>query len=213
MVLHNSFELISEACDLPNGDALMEEQELSMHSADVTAEPVLEVSRGTACLEPENETMSSIARDHMASLQSVNSQVLFPIKLAVPITSIDENLGPDKRKVQAYGGSNNHTAASLKSVKILSKFWGDMVDDDTATDSTMEPDFDTEKQVAAMKTHIDAKKYLAKQYEMASQIKPSRKTKKQKSPRNQVGTSSAGIRTRSKKGQNSSISPCVGCEN
>jgi len=114
LVLHNSFELINEARDLPNGDALLEEHELSMHSADVliaTAEPVLEVSRGTACLEPENETMSSIARDHMASLQSVNSQVLFPIKLVVPITSID------KSKVQASGGSNNHTAASLKSVK------------------------------------------------------------------------------------------------
>ena len=101
MVLHNSFELINEACDLPDGDAFLEEHELSMHSADVliaTAEPVLEVSRGTAYLEPENETMSSIARDHMASLQSVNSHVLFPIKLAVPITSIDEDLGPDKSK-------------------------------------------------------------------------------------------------------------------
>lgn len=148
----------------------------------------------------------------MASLQSVNSQVLFPIKLAVPITSIDEDLGPDKSKVQSSGGSSNHTAASLKSVKILSKFWGDMVDDDTATDSTMEPDFDTEKQVAAMKTCSDVEKYLAKQYELASQVKPGKKTKKQKSPKNQVGTSSAGIRTRSKKGQNNNISPCVGCE-
>jgi len=67
-----------------------------------------------------------------------------------------------------------------------------MVDDDTATDSTMEPDFDTEKQVAAMKTHSDVEKYLAKQYELASQVKPGRKTKKHKSPKNQVGTSSAG---------------------
>ncbi|AES87806.1 hypothetical protein MTR_4g034850 [Medicago truncatula] len=87
-----------------------------------------------------------------------------------------------------------------------------MVDDDTATDSTMEPDFDTEKQVAAMKTRSDVEKYLAKQYELASQVKPGKKTKKQKSPKNQVGTSSAGIRTRSKKGQNNNISPCVGCE-
>lgn len=107
----------------------------------------------------------------MASLQSVNSRVLFPIKHAVPITSIDEDLGPDKSKVQSSGGSSNHIAASLKSVKILSKFLGDMVDDDTATDSTMEPDFDTEKQVAVMKTRSDVEKYLAKQHELASQVK------------------------------------------
>jgi hypothetical protein len=56
LVLHNSFELNNEACDLPNGDALLEEQELSMHSADGD-------TRGTACLDAENETMPSIARD------------------------------------------------------------------------------------------------------------------------------------------------------
>jgi len=41
------------------------------------------------------------------------------------ITTTDEVLVPAKGKVQVSGGSKNVSAASMKSVQILSKSWGD----------------------------------------------------------------------------------------
>jgi len=154
---------------------------------------------------------SDTAWDPSLTLPHDFVHVLSPIPLAAPITTIDENLGPDKGKVQATGCKQMHSAASLNNFKILSKYWGDMVDEGTDTDSTMEHGTDNDNSLTLnTKDDSDVEKYLAKQYELANQVKPGRKTKKHKSPKNQVSSSS--VRTRSKKGQNNNISPCVGCE-
>ena len=54
------------------------------------------------------------------------------------ITTTDEVLGPDKRKIQIVDGTKQATAASIKSTRILSKFWGDEQD----TDLELETDND-----------------------------------------------------------------------
>ena len=85
------------------------------------------------------------------------------------------------------------------------------MDEGIDTDSTMEHGTDNDNSLTLnTKADSDVEKYLAKQYELASQVKPGRKNKKHKSPKNQVSTSS--VRTRWKKGQNNNISPSVGCE-
>jgi len=63
--------------------------------------------------------------------------ILQPI--ITPITTTDEILGPDKGKVQLFDGTKQATAASIKSTKILSKFWGDEQDtnNETNNDSQM----------------------------------------------------------------------------
>ena len=89
--------------------------------------------------------------------------------------------------------TSNHSAASLKSVKILKKFWGDVEDDDSASD------INTDMEHAA-----DI--YLAKHIDIAFNTKSGRKTKKQKSSMTHNGkgsdgiTSSEHIQTRSKMG-------------
>jgi len=58
-----------------------------------------------------------------------------------PITTIDEILGQDKRKVQITDGPKKKSAACLKDGKVLSKFWGD--EDTDASDSTVDPETDS----------------------------------------------------------------------
>jgi len=59
-----------------------------------------------------------------------------------PITTNDEILGQDKRKVQITDGPKNKSAACFRDGKVLSKFWGDVETD--ASDSTVDPETDTE---------------------------------------------------------------------
>jgi len=113
--------------------------------------------------------------------------------LIVPITSVDEELSLDKRVIGGNScDTSNHSAASLKSVKILKKFWGDVEDDDSASD------INTDMERA---TNI----YLAKHTDIAFNTKSGRKTKKQKSSMTHNGKgfdgikSSEHIQTRSKK--------------
>jgi hypothetical protein len=116
------------------------------------------------------------------------------LSLAVPVTSVDEDLSLGKRVIGGKSGdTSNHSAASLKSVQIMKEFWGDVDDDDSASD------INTDMEHAA-------DRYLAKHTDIASNTKPGRKTKKQKSPKTHIGKSSDGItssehiQTRSKKG-------------
>ncbi|AES62086.1 DUF4283 domain protein [Medicago truncatula] len=128
---------------------------------------------------------------------------LYHFPLVTPITTTDEVLGPDKGKVIITGSSKNFTAASMKSVQILRKFWGDEEDTDPATDSTMDPDTNTEK-LDTCETSI-AGKYLVQHPHNDSFVKPGRKASK-KRVQNHNGkttdgvTSSEHIQTRSKKG-------------
>jgi len=128
---------------------------------------------------------------------------LSPLKIVSPITSYDE-LGPDKSKVDKSKvavkvGSSNLTVASIKRVKILRKFWGDEVEEDFNTDSTMEHGTDTEKHMDSLQRHTNAQNYLDTQTFLASYIKSGRKLKNHKSPKNQAGNISDRITTRSKK--------------
>jgi len=119
--------------------------------------------------------------------------------MATPVTTYEE-LGPDKGKAQVIGDSKNVTAAAKKSVQILSKFWGDLVDSDHTTDGTMDPDTDIEK----MNMHPVALKFLKEQPDALHQPQSSRKSRKSSSSARGKGsdgiTSSEHIQTRSKKG-------------
>jgi len=90
--------------------------------------------------------------------ESHHKVVLSPIKMASPVR-IYEELGPDKGKAHVITSSKNETAAAKKSVQILSKFWGDVVESDHTTDDTMDPDTDSEK----MNMHPVALKFLEAQ--------------------------------------------------
>jgi len=96
----------------------------------------------------------------------------------------------------------------MKSVQILSKFWGDEIDTDPATDSTMEQeqDTDSEKLLSILKFPPDAAKCLDTPLEIGKYTKPGRKSRKHKSPNGSGGiTSSEHIQTPSKKGVIKSI--------
>ena len=73
-----------------------------------------------------------------------------------------------------HNPTTTNTAASLKSVKILSKFWGDVVD--SQTDGTMGPDTDSE-----MNMHPVVLKYLEAQPDANRQPKSYKKSKKNNS--------------------------------
>lgn len=103
---------------------------------------------------------------------------LYHLPLVTPITTTDEVLGPDKGKVIITGSSKNFTAASMKSVQILRKLWGDEEDTDPATDSTMDPDTDTEK-LDTCETSI-AGKYLVQHPQNDNFVKPGRKASKKR---------------------------------
>ena len=108
-----------------------------------------------------------------------------------PITTNDEILGQDKRKLQFTTGPKNSTAACLKDGKMLRKFWGD-----EDTDSTLEPE-DIEV------FPPDADKFLDTPLEIGKLTKPGRKSRKHKSPNGKGSggiTSNEHIQTRSKKG-------------
>jgi hypothetical protein len=134
------------------------------------------------------------------------STAFSPIKMATPITTY-EQLGPDKSKVKLPSSSKNLSAAAIKSVKLLSKYWGDEVNEEPDTDSTMDQDTDTESHRSLFESHSNIDKYLAKNDEPASTIKPGRKSK---STTNLEGTSSVRITTGSDDDKNSkSFTPYV----
>ncbi|RHN78815.1 hypothetical protein MtrunA17_Chr1g0170041 [Medicago truncatula] len=66
---------------------------------------------------------------------------LVSLPVITPITTTDEILGPDKRKVQFTVGPKNMSAACLKDGKALSKFLGVEPDTDiiTTTDAVLVP--------------------------------------------------------------------------
>lgn len=81
--------------------------------------------------------------------------------IITPITTHDEILGQDKKKVFFTVGPKNLSAACLKDGMNLSKFWGD--EDNDATDSTLDPETDSE---AHNNSHSpDASKHLVSPHE------------------------------------------------
>jgi hypothetical protein len=133
-------------------------------------------------------------------VESVSASAEMPVthKLVEPVT-VTEVLGPDKGRIQKANNSKHCSEASKKSVQILSKFWGDVVDSDT-TDGTMDPDTDNEK----MNMHPVALKYLEAQPDANHQPKSTRKSRKTSSSARGKGsdgiTSSDPMQTRLKKG-------------
>jgi len=117
--------------------------------------------------------------------------------IITPITTTDEILGPDKRKVQFTVGPKNTSAACLKNGKALSKFWAD--EDTDATDSTFDPESDSE----GHKINSSAAKEgsLFTPFMSRRQKKSNKKKHANKLNDTMVqSTSSEHIQTRSKKG-------------
>jgi hypothetical protein len=78
-----------------------------------------------------------------------------------PITTTDENLGPNKGKVTQSANVVNNSEACRKSEKTRSKFWTDDLNIDQASDSTLEPDTYTEQQQALLAAHPEVHKFLS----------------------------------------------------
>jgi len=108
-----------------------------------------------------SSVLTGLARDPEVDISSQ--------PILTPITTSDEVLGPDKRLVKVPEDNFRPTAASLKSTKILSKFWGD---EDT------EPETDTDNQPAI---EADASQFLTTHYDTSKKGKRGR-PKKLKSP-------------------------------
>jgi len=90
--------------------------------------------------------------------------------IITPITTYNEVLGPDKRKVQSVNGDMKATVASIKSIKILSKFWGDCQDSDNTADP--ETDIESHQTISA-----DASEYLATPFDNGKKGKRGRPRK------------------------------------
>jgi len=94
LVLHNSFDLLNQDCDLFNVEVILEEHEPSMLSADGNFsiyESSIVVSKGTVCLElgkdPEGR-LSNESRPFASQSCVSNKQVLDPVsrRLSYPNT-------------------------------------------------------------------------------------------------------------------------------
>jgi hypothetical protein len=119
---------------------------------------------------------------------------------ASPVTKYDQ-LGPDKRSIQTSTNSTQHTVAGLESVKLLSRLWGDEVDN--TSDSTSEPVTDSDNFDSAA-LHPVALQYLANNMapDAGHPFISNRKSKKHKSPKNSTKAGSERVVTRSKKTNN-----------
>lgn len=102
----------------------------------------------------------------------------------------------DKRQVQIANVQKNTSEVCKKDGKFMSKFWGE--EDTDATDSTIEPETDTELHQA---TSPSASKYL-----VTDNVKKGTRgrPKKQRSPKDKVGNKSpeqgiASVHTRAQK--------------
>jgi len=139
------------------------------------------------------------------------SCILQPI--ITPITTSDEVLGQDKRKVHFTAGPKNLSAACLKDGKILSKYRGD--EDTHTTDGTLEPDtdheahksncksslehdIDTASTLANLKETRSADQYLLQHSHEDGFIKPGRKGWR-KAAKTLDGNNSVRVSTRHKK--------------
>lgn len=156
-------------------------------------------------LNSSKDTANGVARDPIFH----DNLTLQPI--ISPITTNDEILGQDKRKIHFTAGPKNLSAACLKDGKILSKYWGD--EDTDATEGTLEPDTDHEahksNSQSSLEHDIDTAGTLANLKETADQyllqhshedgfIKPGRKGWK-KAAKTLDGNSSVRVSTRHKK--------------
>jgi len=87
-------------------------------------------------LHPSAATVSAIfVGDPNLSKQAASSKIAtYDDTIITPITTYDENLGPDKGRISQPANSKNTSEACKKREKLLSKFWVDGLDSDHAFD-------------------------------------------------------------------------------
>jgi hypothetical protein len=156
--------------------------------------PIIQFGSSTILSPVKNSTpITSLVIDLNANEDQVAA------KINTPVTVRHELLGLDKGPLKSAEGVKLISAASAKSVKIMSKFWGDIADEDVVTDSTVEPDSDYDPAFESLKEINSAAKYLTNQSDGDSVIKNTKKTKKNKPARQAAGDYTSIISTRSKK--------------
>jgi len=100
--------------------------------------------------------------------------------IIIPHTTTYEILGPNKRKITQSANTSNTSEACRKSEKILRKFWADDLD----TDSTLEPETDTDRNLSLLSASPEADRYLMLASETSKKGKRGR-PRKTKSPKAQ----------------------------
>ncbi|RHN41254.1 hypothetical protein MtrunA17_Chr8g0364121 [Medicago truncatula] len=151
----------------------------------------------TDCIATSVSVSAIFAGDPNLSKQATSSKIAtYDATIITPITTYDENLGPDKGRISQPANSKNTSEACKKSEKLLSKFWAGGLDSDHAPDE--ETDMSDEQE-----------QNLERDIEEGSLFTPfmsrrQKKNKKKKHPNklNDTGvqhTFSEHIQTRSKK--------------
>lgn len=122
-----SFELFENDSELFSGEARPADMEISH----IIVDKVIPISLNVEDTSLEREHLSPPPFLEVPRDPNFDEYLVLQPSIT-PITTTDEILGPDKRKVQFIEGTKNVSAASLKSAKILSKFWGDVMDTDAS---------------------------------------------------------------------------------
>ncbi|RHN62261.1 hypothetical protein MtrunA17_Chr4g0045501 [Medicago truncatula] len=153
--------------------------------------PHVQYSNAARLLFLGAETVSaSSARDPIFVMQTAPpAKATLGDFILSPITTTDENLGPNKGKVTQSAKVVNNSEACRKSEKILSKLWADDLDTDQAFDNTLEPDTYTEQQQALLAAHLEVHKFLSQPTDTVKKGKRGR-PRKPKSPKAFSGTKS-----------------------
>jgi len=155
LTLHNSFELLENDSEHVIGEAKPSDEESNPIILDMQMDKNPNV--GDNSLGKQNLTHSTSIEvlvpsslDQPSATSVSFGEVMDPIfyettilqPTVSPITTNDEILGQDKRKVQITVGPKNKSTACLRDGKVLSKFWGDEETD--ASDNTVDSKTDSE---------------------------------------------------------------------
>ncbi|AES95741.1 hypothetical protein MTR_5g028970 [Medicago truncatula] len=105
---------------------------------------------------------------------------------SIPVTIIDEILGPDKGRINKPVNIKNNSEACRKSEIILSKFWADELDKYQTSDSTLEPDINAERHFSSFTGSPNVDEYLLQLTDTSRKGKRGR-PKKTKSPKDISG--------------------------
>jgi len=155
---HNSFDILHEDIELPFGETSLVDQGLSNSSYDMQ-HAILEpagVAKSVSATVTNSLDASLIIDPNMAlnPVLSDKHNIVVQHPMPQPTTTYYTSLTSDKLPVSTVirkQTTNIHSEASLKSVQILKKFWGDIdddVEDSASDDSLQEAEFDVSKYLA-----------------------------------------------------------------
>jgi hypothetical protein len=208
--LRNSFDMLTSDCELPHGEALLEDSDNFVDSLDLFNNisefdkgfpvnrqkskapisfetrpsdfPLLASNKPVMTQEPGDcAYIAAIDASVKVTLDNNTSHPSMPQPVTTYYDSLTSDKLPSNQNLVHASKPSLHSAAALKSVQILSKFWGDEV---------VEEDSD-EVIISIFEQHHPS---------LSESTKAERKQKKQANKVKPTSFNSAGMRTRAQKG-------------